>query len=179
MQSIIYKELKENEINISLFSSFNRYQEVKKCWRKEDGEWILKDMVFTEQWGPEEFKSLVEGLHDTLKSGGAVIGAFSNDVLVGFASIENEFFGSKKEYLELSSLHTSYESRGMGIGKTLFSLMCRKAKEMGAQKLYISTQSSQETQAFYKAVGCVEAVEYNYILVEKEPFDCHLEFSLY
>jgi len=66
----------------------------------------------------------------------------------------------------------------MGIGKKLFSLICKKAKEMGAQKLYISAHSSEETQAFYKAVGCVEAVEYNVKLVEEEPCDCQLEYCL-
>jgi len=97
---------------------------------------------------------------------------------VGFASVESEFFGSQKEYLQLSSLHISYENRGMGIGKKLFSLACKKAKEMGAQKLYISAHSSEETQAFYKAVNCVKGVEYNPKLVAEEPCDCQLEYCL-
>jgi N-acetylglutamate synthase-like GNAT family acetyltransferase len=178
MQSISYKELKINEINTELFSSFNRYQEVKKCWRRENGEWILKEVPFIEQWGSEEYEILIKCLQHTIRTGGTVFGAFHNNVLVGFASVENEFFGSKKEYLEMSCIHTSYESRGMGIGRSLFSLVCNKAKEMGAQKLYISTHSSQESQAFYKAIGCVEAVEYNSKLVAKEPCDCQLEYRL-
>ncbi|MDF2592353.1 MAG: GCN5-related N-acetyltransferase, partial [Clostridia bacterium] len=32
-------------------------------------------------------------------------------------------------------------------------------------------------QAFYKAMGCVEAKEYNDRLVAEEPFDCQLEYS--
>ncbi|MCI8896985.1 MAG: hypothetical protein HFI61_04170, partial [Lachnospiraceae bacterium] len=34
-----------------------------------------------------------------------------------------------------------------------------------------------ETQAFYRAMGCVEAQEYNKEHVEKEPYDCQLEYS--
>jgi hypothetical protein len=49
---------------------------------------------------------------------------------------------------------------------------------MGAQKLYISAHSSQESQAFYKAMGCVEAMEYNKRLVSEEPCDCQLEYNL-
>jgi N-acetylglutamate synthase-like GNAT family acetyltransferase len=67
----------------------------------------------------------------------------------------------------------------MGIGKKLFSLVCKKAKEMGAQRLYISAHSSQETQAFYKAMGCVEAMEYSDKLVAEEPCDCQLEYKLF
>lgn len=179
METIIYKQLKDIEINIALFSSFNRYQDVKKCWRKENGEWILKEIAFTEQWDSDEYEYLVKCLQNTVNSGGAVFGAFHKEVLIGFASVENEFFGSQKEYLQLSCIHTSYESRGMGIGKKLFSIACKKAKQMGAQKLYISTHSSEESQAFYKATGCVEAVEYNAKLVDAEPCDCQSEYCLF
>jgi N-acetylglutamate synthase-like GNAT family acetyltransferase len=178
LELINFKELAEAEIMESLFAGFNRFQDVKKCWRKENGKWILKDIAFTEQWDSDEYSRLIKCLQNTIKTGGTIFAAFSNDMLVGFASVENEFFGSQKEYLELSCIHTSYEYRGMGIGKRLFSLICRKAKEMGAKKLYISAHSSQETQAFYKTMGCIEAVEYNDELVAREPCDCQLEYKL-
>lgn len=178
MKSISYRELKKSEISESLFANFNRYQNVEKCWRKENGEWILKDIAFTEQWGSDEYKVLIKCLQNTVKTGGTVFGAFSDNVLVGFASIESQFWGSQKEYIQLSSIHTSYECRGMGIGKELFFLASKKAKEMGAKKLYISAHSSEESQAFYKALGCVEAVEYNKKLVDEEPCDCQLEYRL-
>lgn len=175
--TIIYRELKEIEIDESLFQNFNRYQEVKKCWRKENGKWILKDIPFTDQWGFEEYKILIKCLQNTIKTGGVVFGAFNN-VMVGFASLESQFFGSQNEYLQLSSIHTSYGNRGTGIGKKLFSFICEKAKDMGAQKLYISAHSSQESQSFYKAMGCIEAIEYNDKLVAEEPSDCQLEYRL-
>ena len=173
-----YKELKEIDIELNLFKSFNRYQDVEKCWRKEDGKWILKEITFTEQWSNDEYEYLVKCLKNTVKTGSTVFGAFHNDELAGFASIENDFFGRQKEYLQLSSIHVSHDNRGMGIGKKLFSLLSKKAKEMGAQKLYISAHSSEETQAFYKAMGCVEALEYNDRLVAEEPCDCQLEYCL-
>ena len=178
MKTIIYKELEINEINVELFSSFNRYQEVNKCWRKENEKWVLKEIAFNEQWDIDEYKYLVKCLRNTLKTGGIVFGAFHKNVLVGFASIENQFFGSRKEYLQLSSIHISYESRGMGIGKKLFFIICQKSKEKGAKKIYISAHSSEETQAFYKLLGCVEAIEYNAKLVAEEPCDCQLEYNL-
>ncbi len=179
MNAVNYKELKLSEIDEALFTGFDRYQEVTRCWRKEKGEWILKDIPFIEQWNPEEYNRLITHLQNTIKAGGAVFGAFLDDVLIGFTSVENDLLGSHKEYLQLSELHISNGYRGLGIGKKLFSLICGQAKEMGAGKLYISAHSSQETQAFYQAMGCVEAAEYNDSLVAKEPYDCQLEYSLY
>lgn len=45
----------------------------------------------------------------------------------------------------------------------------------GEEIIYISAHSSVESQAFYKAMGCVEAEEYSIKHVEKEPCDCQLE----
>lgn len=87
-------------------------------------------------------------------------------------------FGAKEKYLDLTSLHVSEDMRGKGIGKILFLEAGAWAKEHGAKKLYISAHSAVETQAFYKAMGCVEAQEYHQQHVEAEPFDCQLEFSL-
>lgn len=51
-------------------------------------------------------------------------------------------------------------------------------KAQGAKKLYISAHSAVESQAFYKAMGCVEAQVYNQMHVEQEPCDCQLECVL-
>ncbi len=178
LNKIMYIELTTNDINLSLFSTFDRHQDVKKCWRKEDCEWILKDISFTEHWGTKEYRYLVTCLQNTISTGGAVFGAFEENRLVGFASVENEYFGSKNEYLQLSSIHITNGSRGSGIGKKLFQLACESAKKSGAKKLYISAHSSKESKAFYDALGCVEAVEYNEKLVEMEPYDCQMEYLL-
>ncbi len=95
MSEIIYRKINENELNTEIFSNFNRYQQVNKCWRKRNGQWTLENIAFTEQWGKEEYEFLVECLKNTLNTGGAVIGAFIEGKLAGFTSIENKFFGSK------------------------------------------------------------------------------------
>lgn len=178
MCHIEYKVLSENDIEMSMFEGFNRFQEVNKCWRKIDKQWVLKDVVFTEKWGNKEFESLVDDLKKTVRSGGFVGGAFEGEKLVGFVSLENSFFGPRDAYLQLSSIHISYECRGQGVGKKLFEIACAKAKENNAKKLYISAHSSEETQAFYKSLGCIEAKYYNKALVDEEPYDCQLEFLL-
>ena len=173
-----YRELKQEDISLEAFEGFDRHQEVKKCWRKIEGTWVLKDIAFVEEWGSEEYAFLVKCLIRTVNEGGTVWGAFHEERLCGFASLENQSFGSRGQYLQLSSIHVSDGQRGKGIGRMLFSLVCEKAREKGAEKLYISAHSSEETQAFYKKEGCVEASEYNERLVAEEPCDCQLEYSL-
>lgn len=172
------REITENELSVSFFAAFNRYQEVTRCWRKEEGKWILRDIAFTEQWDDKDYAYLVKCLHSTLRQGGAVCGAFQDATLVGFASVENKPLGSRGQYLQLSSLHVSYGLRGMGIGRMLFTKAAELARERGAKKLYISAHSAEESQAFYHAMGCHEAEEYDKTLHEKEPCDCQLEYLL-
>lgn len=173
--NINYKKLTATEINPSLFDSFNRYQEVTKCWRKIDGEWVIKDIAFTEQWSDNDYITLVEYLLKSI----AIYGAFHDDKFIGFVSLEGDFFGETCNYQQLSCLHVSFGYRGNGIGKRLFYLICESAKKFGADKLYISAHSSVESQGFYKSLGCVETLEYNEKLLELEPYDCHLEFNLF
>lgn len=178
MEPIIYRAILQKEISPRLFSDFNRFQKVTQCWRKENGGWILKDISFTEQWGEKEYEILCDCLKNTIDNGGGVFGAFSNGRLKGFCSVENKPFGSRKQYLQLSSLHVSSDMRRKGAGNQLFQLACKKAGELGAEKLYISSHSAKETQAFYHALGCREAQEYNPVLAEAEPCDCQLEYIL-
>ena len=45
-----YRRLSEDEICQELFNGFIRRQEVTKCWRKINGEWIIKDDPFIDDW---------------------------------------------------------------------------------------------------------------------------------
>ncbi len=173
-----YTELKAEIIDRGLFAGFRRRQAVSKCWRKTCGSWSINDVVFTDDWDEEEYCELIAGLKNTAAKGGAVFGAFMNGELKGFASVEPALFGENSEYLDLSNIHVSEEMRGYGIGKMLFQLSKDWAKKHGAQKLYISAHSSVESQAFYRAMGCIEAHEYNMAHVEKEPYDCQMECQL-
>ena len=173
-----YREIKENEINIQLFHAVRRRQVVTDCWRRENGKWVIKSDPFIDDWSAEDYEELVCCLKNTVSTGGLAYGAFADGCLKGFVSVEGEPIGSGRQYLDLSSIHVSEDMRGQGIGRELFSAAKRFARERNAQKLYISAHSAVESQAFYKAMGCVEAQEYNAGHVEKEPYDCQLEYVL-
>ena len=50
MENIKFKELNIADINNNILNNYNRYQEVKKCYRKEEGNWIIKNIKFIENW---------------------------------------------------------------------------------------------------------------------------------
>lgn len=177
MIAITYKRLTAGEINRGLFDGFIRRQMVTKCWRKENGEWVIKDDPFVDDWTEEDYEKLVLCLKHTAATGGLVYAAFLEGGLKGFVSVEGE--ESEDGYLDLSAIHVSEEMRGKGIGRTLFSKAREWARERGARKLYISAHSAVESQAFYRAMGCVEARVCNQRHVEEEPYDCQLECGVF
>lgn len=131
-----YRKLNINELGLPLFRSFQRRQVVTDCWRKENGQWVVKSDPFIDDWGEKDYEILIFCLKNTIATDDLVYGAFADGELKGFA------------------------------------------REKNAKKLYISAHSAVESPAFYKAMGCVEAKEYNAEHVEKEPYDCQLECDM-
>lgn len=171
--------ISENEIEKDLFRYHIRHQRVTKCCRKVDGVWNVVDVKpFTENWGEKEYEFLAACLKNTVATGGAVYGAFVDGCLKGWASVEGKPFGSRGQHLDLSSMHVSEDCRRTGIGRALVERAKVWAREHGAEKLYISAHSAVESQAFYLAMGCVEAEEYSARHVELEPADCQMELAL-
>lgn len=176
--TVWYRQLAEEEICPKLFDSFVRHQKVTKCRRKLNGEWTVVENPFTDDWTEDEYRILVTCLKNTVSTGGLVCGAFYRGALKGFVSVESALFGGAHRYMDLSSMHVSEDMRGQGIGRKLFERAAAWAGRMGADKLYISSHSAVETQAFYQSMGCVEAKLYHREHVEREPFDCQLEYEI-
>ena len=121
---------------------------------------------------------MLRELRKTVKSGGAAFGYTEGDKILALASVGSTFFGVSSKYLQLELLLVTNELRGKGIGRLLLEKSADFARTLGAEKLYISGHSCVETQAFYKAMGCVHTVELNSELFYREPFDVHLEYAL-
>lgn len=174
----VFRTISAGELNLRLFRHFQRHQEVTHCWRKENNAWVVRPIAFTEDWDEKEYTYLVRCLQNTLATGGGVFGAFCGGELKGFVSVERKALGSLGQYRDLSNIYVSQDLRGKGVGRRLFALAKSFAAGIGGEKLYISAHSSVESQAFYKAMGCVEAEEYDAGHVAAEPCDCQLEYIL-
>ena len=173
-----YKNLTAEDIAPSFLDGFERRQEVMLCYRRGEKGWEVRPDPFTDDWTEEERASVVKALQETAKSGGFVQAAFFEGRPVGFAAVCKQPLGKKREYLDLSELHVSREWRRRGVGRRLFQAAAAWAKEHGAEKLYISAHSAVETQVFYRSLGCTDAVWEDKRHVEREPFDCQLEYIL-
>jgi ribosomal protein S18 acetylase RimI-like enzyme len=176
--NINYKIMDLTSLQSTNLKKFNRYQETNHVWYKDKDQFSLKADHFVEQWDDDKKTLVLQDLQECVKKGGIVVGAIIEGDLIGFANVEGGLFGNKLEYRELSYIHVSNEFRNSGIGKKLFQLCCEKAKEIGTKKLYIAAHPSEETQHFYRKMGCTFAVEINQTIFNKEPLDIQLEFKL-
>lgn len=175
---IRYEKLNYGNFGGHSLDEFRRYQTITECWRKVDGEMKLVPNEFTEDWAVEKCREVAAEISCRLEKDLSAFGAFCKNRLVGFVTVEHEIFGNSAKYVNLEQFQVSEDFRGKGIGRKLFTLACSEAKNLGAQKFYISAHSSKESQAAYKALGCVPASEVNEKMAAEEPFDIQMEFVL-
>jgi len=173
-----FRELTLSDIHDSLLDSFERRQVVKRCWRRIGGQMRLVEAPFVDDWDVAERQEVIAALRRTNAQDGLVYGAFQAGALKGFVCVSSVASGSEGQYLDLSMLHVSAEMRGRGIGKALLQYAKQWARERGARKLYISAHSSEESQAFYRLSGAVDAEEIDPIHAANEPYDCQMELEL-
>ncbi len=102
---------------------------VTDCWRKENGKWVIKSDPFIDDWKKSDYEELIQCLKNTIVTKGLVYGAFINNELKGFVSVEGSLIGSNSQYMDLSCIHVSQDMRGQGIGRELFSAAKRFARE--------------------------------------------------
>lgn len=175
---ICYKKLNHTNFDANSLNDFIRHQRVEECWRKVDGDWHLMPIVFTEDWTLEQCREIAEDVERHMEDDQTAFGAFEDNRIVGFVTVSHNLFGRTAKYAEMVCFQVSEQYRGKGIGRTLFNLACVEAVKLGAEKLYISAHSAKETQAVYRALGCVHAQEINQELAAEEPFDVQLEYVL-
>ena len=78
----------------------------------------------------------------------------------------------------LDIIQVSLAYRGNGIGKKLFNIAKQEAKKAGAKALYISACSSEETIAFYKAMGAELTNSPIREIADDEPYDLQMVCSV-
>lgn len=177
MLSVKYRKLAIEECE--LINDMNPSQYIKNAWREVDGKRQLVEINYQDSDWANGYEHHFNSLKATILSEGEAVGAFDeNNKLIGFATINREFFGENYNYVLLDQLFISLEHRNQGIGKKLFLIIAEIAKEWQADKLYICAGSAEETVAFYFAIGCKELVEINKKLYENDPRDYQLEFLL-
>lgn len=175
--NISYERLNSSNFTGNSLDGFIRHQAVKESWRNISGEWRLVPTEFEENWSLEECREIACDIARHMEKDQSAFGAFCENELVGFITVSHELFGESAKYAELVCFQVSEPYRRRGIGRELFRLAVNEMDTIGAAKLYISSQSSKETQAAYRTLGCVHAREINREIADGEPFDVQLEYS--
>ena len=164
---------------IPLIWQIDRREVVENIYYLSNGELVLKPDYFDIQgWPPGEAELYTPILLDCYDRGGMFWGAFKNGTIVGVAILESKFIGSQHDTLQLKFLHVSQDYRKQGIASALFKLAVKKAKRLGAKKLYISATPSEHTVNYYRRLGCVLATEIDPELFALESDDIHLEYVI-
>jgi len=177
MENIEYRVLNLDECD--RISEIDPQQYIKNAWRLVKGQRVLVKIDYMEMDWPDGYERYRNELEKTIKMDGIAFGAFAESgKLIGFASLKHNQFGNISKYILLDSIFVSNEARGKGIGKHLFNLCSLQGKSWGMDKIYICAGSAEETIAFYKNIGCIEALEINKELYEQDIRDLQLEYEL-
>ncbi len=177
LSEITYRSLTLRDVE--RLQDIDASQHIGSAWRDINGERLLVVIDYHDPDWPNGFADHRQRLQATIEGGGAAIGAFaSSGRLVGFVTVNLQLFGAKNTYALLDQLFISAEYRRQGVGRQLFALAAAAGKRFGADRLYIAAGSAEETVAFYRALGCVDAVEINGSIFEEDPRDLQLEYVL-
>jgi predicted N-acetyltransferase YhbS len=171
------RDLRRDEVG--LIWSIDRSEVVDGIYYLENGNLVLKpEHHDVSGWAGKEIERYTSILLDCYDRGGWFYGAFDGPELAGVVVLENRFIGRDRDQLQLKYLYVTRTLRNTGLGKALFRKAMQKAREQGAQRLYISATPSENTVRFYLRLGCRVTKEPDPELLALEPEDIHLECAL-
>lgn len=165
---INFELLSEKNFNAHSLDFYERKQEVKRVYRKKESGYTLVDMPYIEDWSLDKKRQVAADI--------------SSDEYISFLALDDGkvigFVGLLKrlnnEYMILDLMHVSQMYRGKGIVRKLFSLAKQEAKKARAKAIYISACSSEETIAFYKAMGAELTDDPIKEIADEEPYDLQM-----
>ncbi len=171
------RDIKREEIKE--VRELDRSEIVEQINYYRNGRLVLEDEYYDiTKWNLEELEHIIRDLYDLYDQGGFFCGAFVNHKLIGIIALETKFIGSNNDQLQMVFLHVAHDYRDKGLGANLMNLAIKRARNMGAKKLYISATPSKHTVDFYMGLGCKLASEINPELFKLEPEDIHLELLI-
>lgn len=160
--------LSKENFHLNSLDNYPRRQDVKKVYRRQNEAYILVDCGYTEDWDMEKRRSVAK---DISSDDYITYLAIQNGEVVGFIGLKKHLVGP---YMVLDMMQVSAACRGQGIGRKLFDAGKEAAQRAGAKALYISACSSEETIAFYKAMGAGLTDRPIKEIAENEPFDLQM-----
>ena len=171
---IMYRVLKRREIR--RLKEIDRYEIVEEVYYFRDGKLVL-EKEHREFIDISDISEVIKDYIEDYDDDGTFIGAFDGKKLVGLGGISGKRIGENKDMIQLTSLWVSNKYRKKGIGRQLISMLKEKAKQSGAEKLYVSAAPSKNTVDFYRGAGFDLTTPVKE-LFESEPKDIHMDMKL-
>ena len=162
------ERVSEKNFDEHSLDSYVRRQDVKRVYRRKGDEYVLVDMPYVEDWSLGEKRQVAM---EIISAEYISYMAVDEDTVVGFIGLKKRLY---QDFMILELMHVSAPWRGMGIGRALFHLGKEEAKKAGAKALYISACSSEETIAFYRAMGAKLTNVPIQELADAEPYDLQM-----
>lgn len=166
------RQLTADIFSEDMLDNYNRKHEVKKVWRGKNCEYVLTEQPYTEDWDLARKRSVARmiGRPDYI-----TYIAQQDGRVVGFIGLKRTLVGKR---MILDMMHVSADLRGRGLGRKLFQMGIQEARQAGAEELYISACSSEETIAFYRAMGAELTDRPIPEIAEDEPFDLQMTYVI-
>lgn len=175
--NIILRVLKPSDIHPQMLQAFHHKQVISSKWIKKEDRYELMDTYEVREWDSGKRVWITQYLWQQMHRGGFVVGAFCDNRMVGFASLDGVLKGIPEKYANLTMLFVDDEWRRQGIGKALFEQICLCAGKMKADKIFISAIPSFDTISFYLKLGCTDAQYVIESFVDTQQ-DRYLEYAL-
>jgi len=170
---LIIKKL--NKEDITRISEIDRSEKVTLLYKYNKGSLIPEKVdLDVPRWNEQECARRISELSEELANGGILLGAIDGNLLVGVAVLGHKLVGDHRDEIQLVFLHVSKDYRRKGIATQLFNRICKRAKDKGAKRLYISVTPSESAVGFYLNHGSRLATKVNKELYQLEPEDMHM-----
>ena len=175
LNDVSFRQIELNECE--RIREIDASQYIGRAWREVNGIRQLVEINYLDPDYPNGYENHLAALKKTIEIGGSALGAFFDNKLIGFCTVNPDVFGQVYKYVLLDQLFISREYRVKGIGRQLFFLSVDEAERFGAEKFYICAGSSEETIAFYRSLGCNDAEEINSELYDGDRRDIQMEYT--
>lgn len=161
---------------LELIGDIDRSEKLTIGYAVKDGELIASEVDWdVPNWfptgsGEHSVPHLIAFCRPIVERGGTFLGAFEDDEVLGVAIVEPEFEGTMAW---LAFLQVSHPHRRRGVASALWEESVRIAREVGADRMYVSATPSESAVGFYLGKGCVLAAPPHPDLLAEEPEDVH------
>jgi GNAT superfamily N-acetyltransferase len=160
---------------VRLLGTIDRSERIEGVYRQYGSHLELHDDTSdVAGWDSEELGVFIARLEALFDAGGAVFGAWHGPKLTAVASLDARGVGGDARTMKLDMLYVDAAYRRRGIGRELTEIVANRAREKGANALYISATPSRGTVDAYLRIGARVLDSPDPELLEREPRDVHL-----